>query len=195
MSKMAAGIGLSESWPAKVKNDDEMHVAGLFIWASAYFRAAEQLHFSDLNDRHAPFYCGPVMQNVGLATELTLKTMLRGCGKSMDEIKQYGHNTYRSYCDARECFDEVKFINLHFSNTSHLAVPEEVRRRLVSRGEENADIRWRVYFDHLRLLDTGYDRPYRSRYVTPGDGSLPETEIVLVGTKILLNALRDRLGQ
>ncbi|WP_173931660.1 hypothetical protein [Chelativorans sp. Marseille-P2723] len=194
MSEMAAAIGFSKGWPANAEDGDEMDVTGLFTWASAYFSAAEQLNFSEINDHHAPFYCGPVMQNVGLATELMLKTMLRGCGKSMQEIKKYSHDTYKLYCDARACFDEVKFINLHISNTNHLALPEEVRRRFDLRGEEDVETRWRVYFDHLRLLDSVYDRPYRSRYVTPGEAILPETEIVLIGTKILLNAMGERLA-
>lgn len=193
MSEMAAAIGFSKDWPASVEDGNEMDVAGLFTWARAYFSAAELLHFSENNNHHAPFYCGPVMQNVGLATELTLKTMLRGCRKSMHEIRKYSHNTYKLYCDSRGCFDEVKFINLHMANTSHLSLSEEVRRRYELLGEEGADTRWRVYFDQLRLLDSVYDRPYRSRYVTPDEMILPETEIVLIGTKILLNAMGERL--
>lgn len=106
MSGIAAAIGLSESWPENITGSDEMDVTGLFTWASAYFTAAEQLHFSLHTGVSSPFYCGPVMQNVGLATELTLKTMLRGNGKSIREITRHGHNTYNSYLGSRECFDE-----------------------------------------------------------------------------------------
>ena len=154
MSEFAAAIGLSDNWPINVENDDEMGVSGLLIWALAYFRAAEQLHFSDANVRQTPYYSGPIMQNVGLATELTLKAMLYGCGKTMDELRNYSHNTYNAYCDARACFDEVKFIDLHISCTSYMTVPAEVRSRYAEQGKEDVDIRWRVYFDHLRLLDS-----------------------------------------
>jgi len=59
-----------------------------------------------------------------------------------------------------------------------LSVPEEVRNRLASLGETDIEHTWRVYFHHLRVLDTVYDRPYRTRYVTPGPVILPETEII-----------------
>ncbi|WP_416369527.1 hypothetical protein [Tritonibacter mobilis] len=193
MSGFADAIGLDVSWPVEFNQSDEMSVTGLVRWARAYLNAAEILHFSERH--HGPeFYPGPVIQNVGLATELTLKTMLRGGGKSPKDMRTYSHNTYKAYCDARSYFDEVKFINLHFSNTSHISVPEEVRIRLSLRSETDIEHRWRVYFDHLRVLDSVYDRPYRTRYVTPGSMVLPETEVILVGTKLLLTAMEERLA-
>jgi len=194
MSGFADAIGLDISWPVEINQNDEMNVTGLVRWARAYLNAGELLHFAERH--HEPeFYPGPVMQTVGLATELTLKTMLRGGGKSSKTVRKYSHNTYKAYCDARSHFDEVKFINLHFSNTAHLSVPEEVRMRLSSLGETDIEHRWRVYFDHLRVLDTVYDRPYRTRYITPGSVVLPETEVVLVGTKLLLTAMEERLAE
>lgn len=172
-----------------------MSVGGLVKWAQAYYRAAELLHFAEPDDRHTPFYGGPIVQSVGLATELTLKAMLRGNGKTTEEVRGYGHKTYDAYFAARECFDESKFIELHMSNTQHLKVPAEIIDQLISKGEPHSEveIRWRVYFHHLRLLDTVYDRPFKSRYVQPGAVKLPETEIVLFGTKILLAAMEERL--
>lgn len=192
MDRFDDAIGLASEWPVDVQQQDEIRLPGLMKWARAYFQAGELLHFSGHRD-DLDFYCGPLMQNVGLATELTLKTMLRGMGKREKDVRRYSHNTYKAYFDARQCFDEVKFINLHFSNTAHLSVPDEVRKRLTSKGEDNIDHRWRVYFDHLRLLDGVYDKPYRSRYISAGSVLLPETEIVLVGTKLLLTAMEERL--
>lgn len=177
----------------KIRHKDEMDVTGLVRWARAYLNAGEILHFAE---HHEPpqFYPGPVMQTVGLATELTLKAMLSGSGKDPQTIRKYSHNTYKAYFDARSVFDEVKFIELHFSNTAHLPVPEEVRKRLSSNGETDIDHRWRVYFDHLRVLDTVYDRPYRTRYMSPGAVVLPDTEVLLVGTKLLLTAMEEKIA-
>lgn len=193
MTKFSKSIDLVASWPIRANNKKEMDISGLLVWARTYFDAAEQLHFSELNRRRSSFYSGPVIQSVGLATELTLKVLLRGSGKSSGELRRYSHNTYEAYCDARDCFDETEFIKLHISNTMHMQVPEEVRARLSSQGEKDVDTRWRMYFDHLRILDGVYDRPYRSRYVSPGAIVLPDAEIVLIGTKILLSAMEERL--
>jgi hypothetical protein len=171
-----------------------MDLSGLLIWAEAYFSAAEKLHFEGIDRTDLAFYCGPVMQNVGLSTELALKALLRGGGKTQNELRSYSHNTYRAYCAAKKHFDEVKFINLFFANTGHIEIPDEVRNRLIKRAEKDVEQRWRVYFDHLRLLDTVYDKPFRNRYISPGPATLPETELILVGTKILLSAMRTRLA-
>ena len=192
MNGFADAIGLEGCWPIEVKQQDEMNVSGLVKWARAYLNAGEILHFAE-RPQEFDFYPGPVMQTVGLATELTLKAMLRGNGKSLKDLRKYSHNTYEAYYDARSCFNEVKFLNLHFSNTAHLSVPEEVRNRLASFGETDIEHTWRVYFHHLRVLDTVYDRPYRTRYVTPGPVILPETEIILTGTKLLLTAMEEKL--
>jgi hypothetical protein len=194
MNGFADAIDLDASWPIEVKQQDEMGVSGLVKWARAYMNAGEILHFAE-RPQELDFYSGPVMQTVGLATELTFKAMLRGSGKSSKDLRKYSHNTYKAYYDARSCFNEVKFINLHFSNTAHLPVPEEIRTRLTLQGESDIEHTWRVYFDHLRILDSVYDRPYRTRYITPGSMVLPETEIILCGTKLLLTAMEERLAE
>lgn len=193
MTGFAEAIGLDVRWPNENRYNDEMDVVGLVGWARAYLNAGEILHFAERQES-PQFYPGPVVQTVGLATELTLKAMLRGNGKNPKSIRKYSHNTYNAYFDARSVFDEVKFLELHFSNTAHLTAPEEVRKRLSANGETDIDRRWRVYFDHLRILDTAYDRPYRTRYMTPGPLLLPETEILLVGTKLLLSAMEERIS-
>ncbi|MEM1375718.1 MAG: hypothetical protein AAGF78_15215 [Pseudomonadota bacterium] len=192
MDSFSDAIGLRKDWPHEPQNQDEMSITGLASWAQAYLRAAEVLNFS-AEARDGAFYAGPVVQSAGLATELTLKAVLRGLGQTENDVKKFSHNTYEAYCEARVAFDEVKFLDLHFANTSHLKTPQEVRERLEKQGEKDVDIRWRVYFDHLRILDTSYHRPFRARYVIPGAVILPEITIVLTGTKILLSALQERL--
>jgi hypothetical protein len=76
-----------------------------------------------------------------------------------------------------------------------LSVPEEIRNRLTLRGEADIEHTWRVYFNHLRVLDTVYDKPYRTRYAMPGPVLLPETEIILTGTKLLLTAMEEKLAE
>jgi hypothetical protein len=193
MSGFADAIGLDACWPIEIKCQDEMSVTGLVHHARNFFDAGEILHCSE-RFQEFRFYSGPVMQVVGQSAELTLKAMLRGNGASLKDVRKHSHNTYQAYFNARSAFDEVKFINLHFSNTAHLSVPEEVRARLTLEGEPNIETTWRIYFDHLRLLDTVYDRPFRSRYAVPGPICLPDTEIVMIGTKILLSAMEDRLA-
>jgi hypothetical protein len=96
MTEISSAIGLLADWPKGMADDDEMTVAGLFAWAEAHFAAAEELYFSPQNDRLTLFYFGPVTQAVGLATELTLKTLLRGTGASAREAKRRSYNTYGS---------------------------------------------------------------------------------------------------
>ena len=189
----AGAIGLVNRWPINGSDRAEMSSAGLLNWAEAYLCAAELLCSECEGKRDTVFYGGPVMQTVGLSTELVLKALLRGGGKSRKTVRALSHNTYDAYCAARAYFDEQKFINLFLSNTSHLSAPQEVRDRLMERGEDDVDVRWRIYFDHLRNLDSVYDRPFRSRYVTPGEMVLPEADLVLTGTKILFCAMRERL--
>ncbi|MBL1437922.1 MAG: hypothetical protein COB08_017200 [Rhodobacteraceae bacterium] len=197
----ADAIGLKKNWPREVSSSEEMSSEGLLVWAEAYFRAAEGLyleHFDRSNPKfyrsNFAFYSGPIMQNVGLATELALKALLSGDGMSQKEVKSFSHNTYAAYFKARHCFDEVKFLNLYFSNSDHLVVPDEVRKKLEKEGEKDIGHRWRVYFDHLRVLDSVYHRPYRNRYAKPGPILLPEAELILIGTKIILAAMRDRIS-
>lgn len=166
------------------------NVDGNVSWALAYLQAAEQLHRISKSDRKQAFYAGPVIQNTGLAAEPTLKAYLQGGGKNEKQIRQIGHRTYKAYCSSREYFDEAKFIALHFSSTAHLTVPDEIRRRFAP-ASVDVETRWKVYFEHLRLLDTMYDRPFKGRHFQSGAVQLPESEIVLTGTKKLLSALKD----
>ena len=187
-------IGLVESWPSSETAGEEFAHEGHLDWASSYFEAAESLHFEQENRRRSRFFAGPLMQMTGLATELTLKCLMRGNGASNSKLKKVGHCTYEAYLSAREAFDEVRFINAVMANSAHLTVPREIAERMKDSGED-PNIKWRVYFDHLRILDTVYDRPYRNRYMTPGEVVLPEPEIILIGTKLLIAAMEQRLDR
>ncbi|MEE9389590.1 MAG: hypothetical protein V3U96_13385 [Paracoccaceae bacterium] len=193
ISSFSDAIEWDQLWPVNVSKDEEMSIEGHLAWISAYQKAAESISLG--NDLHfdTMTFAGPVMQLVGLTTELTLKTVLRGGGEDEKSLRKYSHNTYQAYLSARNHFDEVKFIDLVFSNTQHLEMPDEVRLRLAESGEPNPRLRWRVFFDHLRILDETYDRPYRSRYIKPGHTVLPEPLILLAGTKILQTAMNDML--
>lgn len=186
-------IALTKEWPVVFSAPEKFDHAGYLAWAKAYLEAAEVMYFSEKESNEFLHFAGPVMQMVGVATELTLKNLLRGGGYDERTIKSIGHNTYMAYFEARQFFDEVKFVNLVFSNTIHLDLPEEVSERLKGRGDPNPNQTWRIYFDHLRLLDTMYDRPFRSRYATPGSLVLPEPYIILAGTKILTAAMEERV--
>jgi hypothetical protein len=137
-------------------------------------------------------FSGPMMQMTGLSAELALKGLIRGSGVDEKTLKSYSHNTYRAYLDARHLFSEAEFINLVLSNTAHLSTPPEILERFKG-VEDDPQIMWRIFFGQLQILDGVYDRPYRSRYVRPGPIVLPEPYIILVGVKLLLNAMLERL--
>lgn len=139
-------------------------------------------------------YAGPVVHMVGLATELTLKALLKGAGEPENSVRKLGHNTYDAYLAAKIYFDEVKFLQLVFSNTEHLRLPKEIEERIVERsGSSDATTEWRVFFNHLRILDQTYDRPYLTRYIKSGSIVLPDAYILLAGSKILISAMMEKL--
>jgi len=184
-------IGLASWWPHEPNSVEEISVRGLVAWADEFYRAAERLHLMPEARVGTSFYAGPVIHTIGLAAELSLKAMLRGAGASRSELREVGHNTYGAYLKARKAFDEVEFLKLYFSNIAHRAVPKQIADRLAKEGEMDPDTRWRFFFDHLRVLDLTYDRPFRSRYVVAGEIVLPDSELLLIGTKILLSAMKE----
>jgi hypothetical protein len=170
-----------------------MSAEGFVAHATAYLEAAQDLYRAGDQERSTLRFAGPLMQVTGLAAELTFKALLRGGGAVDRELRAYSHNTYNAYLAARPLFDEVQFINLVLGSTADLPVPAEVVERFQTNGRtDDPAIAWRVFFDHLRVLDGVYDRPYRSRYMTPGAMVLPEPRIVFVGLSILLEAMRER---
>jgi hypothetical protein len=185
-------ISLKRNWPRKLASEDGMDAAGHLVWAGSYLKCAEQITLKNDMEFDLHVFAGPIMQIVGITTELTLKALLRGNGEEQAELKKVSHNTYEAYLRARVLFDEPSFIKLVMSNTSHLEVPTEVVGRVIAKGEDDPEVRWRVFFDHLKILDESYDRPYRSRYLRPGPIVLPEPLILLAGIKILQSAMRER---
>ena len=184
-------IGLVERWPTQ-SDEDGMSCGGFVQWASSYFVAANVLLATEGGPAPSLYQAGPIMQTTGLAAELALKALLRGAGSSDQELRKYSHNTYAAYCAANTLFHEGKFIFAVMSNTQNLSLPDEIKERFEASGEPDADMRWRCFFSQLRILDDVYDRPYRSRYITPGPIVLPEPYIIQVGVKLLLNAMLER---
>lgn len=191
----ASSIKLNEKWPEVQVGPQKIDVSGQLLWANTYFDSAFYLLEASRSSRASPHYAGPVIQNVGVATELALKTLLYGCGMSDPELKKFSHNTYGAYCAALAHIDEMAFLNLVLSNSKHLRLPDEIKLRGEEEGEYEIDLHWRCYFQQLRILDGVYDKPYRSRYVTAGKIVMPEAEIILIGTKILLAAMNERTAE
>jgi hypothetical protein len=184
---------LDSNWPRLQDEDSEMSAEGYVAHAAAYLEAARELYPKGEKEDSALHFAGPLMQVTGLASELTFKALLRGSGAGEKKLRSYSHNTYAAYLAARSLFDEVNFINLVLGNTADLPVPAEVIERFKTNGRtDDPKTAWRVFFDHLRVLDGVYDRPYRSRYMTPGAIVLPDPRIIFVGLSILLEAMRER---
>ena len=185
-------IQLDPAWPKPERDANQMTAKGFVRWSASYFDAAETLYASqDSQNRHL-FFVGPVMQMTGLSAELALKALLTGGGATEKQLRGYNYNTYKAYYAARDLFSEEKFIDLVFINTAHLKTPAEVIDRYAGQ-EDDPNIMWRVFFRQLKVLDDVYDRPFKSRYVTPGAIAVPEPYIILVGVKLLLNAMLQRL--
>lgn len=185
-------IELDPTWPRSSEIPGEMTADGFVRWSSSYFEAANVLYSAEGWQNPDMHFAGPTMQMTGLSVELALKGLLRGAGTSEKELRSYSHNTYKAYLEARSLFSEISFINLVFTNTAHLSTPREILDRYEGK-EDDPHTMWRVFFGQLQILDEVYDRPYRSRYITPGPIILPEPFIILVGVKLLLNAMLQRL--
>ena len=187
-------INLCETWPLKISNTDNMTAKGYAQWACAYYGAAEELYAENNRDYEEFHFFGPVMQMTGLCAELTFKALLQGAGAEEKQLRTLGHNTYDAYNQAKKYFDEVEFIKLVFANTEHLEIPQEIFERLSLKDIDKPSEEWRVFFNQLRVLDGVYAQPYKSRYVAPGKVILPEPFIILVGLKIILSAMLERLN-
>ena len=187
-------IKLKSIWPLSTDSRSKGDLVGHLNWTICYYEAATALLLFDRSRNHFLFNVGPVTQTLGMCTELTHKALLIGNGATSAELKKIGHNTYKSYLEARTLFSEPHFIQLVFDNTSALATPDQVKARHPEMNETEVSRRWRVYFDHLRILDETYDKPFRTRYFTSGPGIWPEPLIIIIGIKILLNSMLERAG-
>lgn len=185
-------IELDSTWPRPLEDKNEMTPGAFVQWSASYFEAANLLYATEGWQYPSMHFSGPIMQMTGLSAELALKGLLRGAGVTEKKLRSYSHNTYKAYLDARHLFSEVAFIELVFANTAHLRTPSEILDSY--EGKENdPHTMWRVFFGQLQVLDEVYDRPYRSRYIKPEPIVLPEPFIILIGVKLLVNAMLQRL--
>ena len=193
---VAGEIGLDSNWPQPISDTNVLEIRDHVEWAIGYFRAAESLYLESAMGNHSAFtLAGPCMQLVGLAAELTFKCLLRGSGKSEGEIRSYGHGIHKAFFDAQASYAYKKFGRLLFDEKYQLALPSEVIIELTPMVDRADDgVIWRAFSSQLTALDRVYDRPFQTRYIAPGELNVPEPYLVLVGTKIILQAMRERTG-
>jgi len=188
----SSAISLDPSWPSS--EPENLSIAAHTRFAASYIEAAERAIFNQDDVRHPfEFLLGPTLQLTGLATELTLKTLLRGDGREERQIIGFGHNAYNAYDEARSLFDEFRFINMVAYNCE-TCLPEIVRLRLNEHFGDDWPEGWNIFIPQIRLLDSVYDRPFRSRYHRSGEIFLPEPFVIIIGIKTLLSAMLERIG-
>jgi len=185
---------LRDEWPRVTSNEHLDDLIGRARWASSYWYAANHLYAArDVED--FIMFSGPVMQNCGLACELIFKCLLAGAGHADPSLRKFGHSLSELYSEAESQFDISRFLLAVVQASSAIALPDEIADRFMERGHtrEEADVGWRVFSQHIYLLDESYDRPFRARYLSAGPIALPEPFILLLGSLILLNAMNERL--
>ncbi len=186
---------LNDNWPVQLSDQDAEHLVGRAKWASSYWAAANTL-YGERDVRDFIMFAGPVMQNAGLACELVLKCLLFGGGRSDASLRKLGHSLDDLFSASEQHFDVTRFLVAVVRASEPIPLPKEVADNFIKTGgtREEADLGWRVFSQHLRILDETYDRPYRARYMNAGPIVLPEPYILLIGSLILLNAMNERLG-
>lgn len=192
-NRFSYAIQLRKDWPVKNWCHGHVDISVRLKWALAYYRASKELYEKFLDRNDVPFFCGPLIHNVGVASELVLKAMLYGIGLDETELRKLGHKTYDSFVRARESFNEQDFNDLVFDNTLHLQLPKEIADRCETMRIEDVELGWRLYANHLLILDEIYDRPFRTRYIKPGSFVTSEPHILLVGASILISAMVERV--
>lgn len=186
---------LSDEWPRQLPNSQHEALIGRARWAGSYWNAANLLYAArDTNDHI--WFVGPVMQNTGLACELVLKCLLFGGGQSNTKVKKLGHSLSKLYDEVENHVDILRFLDAVIRASQPLEIPNEIAEQFAQSGKtwEEANLAWRVFSQHIRLLDESYDRPYRARYASKGPIVVPEPFILLLGSLILLNAMNERLS-
>lgn len=185
---------LSDEWPRVASSEQLEDLKGRVRWASSYWNAANQLYAArDVED--FIIFAGPIMQNCGLACELIFKCILAGAGHTDPSLRKFGHSLSELYSEAEHQLDISRFLLAVVQASTPIALPDEIADRFMEQGHtrEEADLGWRMFSQHIYLLDTSYDRPFRARYVSAGPIALPEPFILLLGSLILLNAMNERL--
>jgi hypothetical protein len=187
-------VGLADDWPRVASSEQLDDLIGRARSASSYWTAANYLYGArDVED--FIMFSGPVMQNCGLACELVLKCLLAGAGHSDSSLRTLGHSLSDLYNEVESQLDIYRFLVSVVEASRPIELPDEIADRFIELGQtrEDADFGWRVFSQHIYLLDESYDRPFRARYVAAGPIALPEPFMLLLGSLILLNAMNERL--
>jgi hypothetical protein len=186
---------LNDDWPKSQSAEDREVLVGHAEWAGSYWEAPNTLH-ANRDPADFKMFAGPVMQNAGLACELVLKCLLFGGGHSEKDLRKWGHSLTKLYDKAEAHIDILRFLDAVRRASQPFQLPQEVADQYQRSGRtrEEAEIGWRVFSQHIRLLDESYDRPYRARYIAEGPISLPEPFFLLLGSLVLLNAMRERMN-
>lgn len=185
---------LNDDWPNSLSPDQHEALLGKVRWAGSYWTAASLLYATrDIED--FIMFAGPVMQNAGLACELVFKCLLLGGGHSDKDVRKLGHSLSKLYDKVENQVDIMKFLDAVVRASQPIQLPDEIAHQFIKSGStlEETDIAWRVFSQHIRLLNESYDRPFRARYNSEGPIFLPEPYILLIGSLILLNAMNERL--
>lgn len=186
---------LHHGWPHIQSDQHRETLIARARWAASYWDAASFLYASRNVTDHIMF-AGPVMQNTGLACELVLKCLLFGDGHSEEDLRKLGHSLSAIYDEAVKNLDIHRFLDAVVRASKPLGLPNEVAVQFAQSGRthDEAEVAWRVFSQHVRILDKSYCHPYRARYVSQGPIVLPEPFILLLGSAILLNAMNERLN-
>jgi hypothetical protein len=178
-----------------LENGDEegMLPFGKVLWAKSYLDAAQILGEHPECQHGSHMWMGPLMQLCGLSAELILKILASGLGYSENELRRrHGHSVFDLFAEVSERIDVVSFADEVCRRTLLYPVPQGVRENLLGQGGD-PEVLWRSYAGHLFLLQTTYDRPFRGRYVTPGEVQFPEPKIIFAGSEILVEAMLANL--
>ena len=188
-------VGLDENWPLQRYDGETVHLKPRVQWAACFWNAANILN-GERKDEDLLAFLGPVMQNLGLACELSFKALLFGGGQTAQKVRNYGHSLTDLYRTAEDHVDIVRFLDAVVRSSTPFDLPEVVADRGAEEGfaRKETDLKWRMFTGHLDLLNELYDRPLRTRYIKAGAASLPEPYILLVGSGLILNAMAETLG-
>lgn len=167
---------------------------------------------------------GPLAFLVGHATELFLKAILQASGTSEPRLRQFRGFAYlepEPEKPSRRPRNSPRAHNLEFlyrlsrralgGEVFNKALDERINSHRFFRKEHTVFTQpverpnHEDYFQHLRLLNANFDRPFYARYFKTGFKSLPDTELLLIGAEFLkltfdrnfvsLTRARDRKGK
>jgi len=141
------------------------------------------------------FLMAPISNNLGIAAELTFKTLLLEHGKSIADVKRYGHNLTSLYSALFFFLDQQKFeTDVEQHAKQFFSIPDQTNNKLTAKG-----ISPEIYFkfpNQLATLNSNYyldndsDHRFRTRYPnTSKKKKIVETGIVHYGLVKLMGSL------